>query len=155
MFIFFFEAFDHQDQPVYHAISTDGLSDVKEFEYYHDYVFHCNRIKEICFSKVISKPSHEEQKSIIKNTEHKIISCTNEVVFGETVMNSIEMKLCEKLLYLNDKLLTVDLIEKVQQGNGKIIVFDLKLSEVSDFSKKYGSLLSILRYPMDTKNLKF
>ena len=147
-------AYDKKDLPFYQKIDGQKI-EVEEFEYYYDYVFHSNRIKELIFSQYMQRPHLEQQLELLKDVEKQILSSTNLIVLGENVGKVLEMNLCERLLFLSDQLVSNQLIENIKSHSSKLILFDLKNQQIKEFSQKFGSQIAYLRYPIDLNNLKF
>ena len=140
--------------PFYQKIVGQKI-EVEEFEYYYDYVFHSNRIKELIFSQYMQRPHLEQQLELLKDVEKQILSSTNLIVLGENVGKVLEMNLCERLLFLSDQLVSNQLIENIKSHSSKLILFDLKNQQIKEFSQKFGSQIAYLRYRIDLNNLKF
>lgn len=147
-------AFDKKGLPFYNELDVKKEFKIVDFEYYYDYVFNTNRIREILFSSTIIRPPYDEQKKILSHAEGMIIACNNTIVLEDLALYSLEIKMCMKLLFLKNETIPLNLIELAKTSGVKIVIFNTDKLECREFMNKYGKLVSILRYPMEIKKFE-
>lgn len=135
---------DNSNSIFYRYIPAPSL--ITSFEYYYDYVFNMNRIKEIFFDGNVVRLDDSKQ-SYYRNTIIKRINSSDPlIILGNEIHKSLDLNMVQEIYYFSSESIPYETLERVVEYNIKINCFDMDNIHNKDMFKKYGIMIGTLRY---------
>ena len=121
---------------------------VQTFEYYYDYVFNIQRIREVFNEDVIVTLTKEEELTKIEEINKHVASVDNMLVFGNHLDIALRSKMVQEIYYFSRDTMEDSFIKSARNAGTTIMKFDMDDYRNTDMAEKYGRI-GLLYYPID------
>lgn len=133
----------NQNEPFYYELYPPNK--LEKFEYYYDFFFYMDRVREIWYQDVMVVPENKEKENMIKKLEEGLIQGRGDILLGEGRINSaVKMGLVKELYRFTEKDTDDGRIEAIKNKNAKII----KIVN-PDMEKKYGPEIGVMWFSLE------
>lgn len=118
---------------------------IHKFEYFYDFFFYMDKVREVWYQDVIFILNGNEQKTVVNNIDKLVATKDSTLIYSQQKIDyAIHTSTLKELYIFSEKQLSDDVILKLQEDGGHIVkIVDDKLKQ------KYGEQIGKIWFVVD------